>query len=226
MHPGIATGLLFLGWLVALLMAGTTLENRAFLLGVVSALGTVSAAGAAFWAASASARSAALTQQSLEHQKKRDYEASQPLLLATDALAKLLVFHSRGYVPYNDGALCPHAVFTLSITLTNMSAFSIYVWQFKVARESKGRHWDQIVKDELPSIDYLGYYEPPSAGYLIPPGQSFTHEGKFNAQVELEGTTSTVFFFNFQCSSTGHVRHFLSVPVSISAPHSDGTYLT
>jgi hypothetical protein len=210
-HPGIATGLLFLGWFVALLMAGTTAENRNFLLSVVTAVGTLSAAGAAFWAASASAQSAALTQKALEHQVNRDLQANQPLLIATSALAKRLLIHR--IQPWGTDTPYFYVAFKVSITLTNMCAFPIYVWKFDVSPEPRRRSWNSG-----------NYYGPIPAGYLIPPGQSFTHTTKFNVQVDLPGTTKTVFFYNFQCSSTGHRRHYLPVPAFISARFEDDTY--
>lgn len=66
-------------------MAGTTIENQTFLLGVVTALGTISAAAAAFWAADAAAQSARLTQKSFEYQVGLEDTKKEPNLIISDA---------------------------------------------------------------------------------------------------------------------------------------------
>lgn len=202
-HPTVTvlvlvTGLLTLGWLLGLMTSSNA--NEGYALEVLTALGTVGAAGIAVVAV-------VLNQREQQRQLKREIEARKPLLIASSAEAEKKVFYGGIRLRWRSDAVQPTIIFKLKITLTNMSAFPVYIWRFDAGSATSGwRH--------SKGLD----------GFLIEPGKSEPREVDFTVRLDLERGVQTVFFYHFQSSSTGQVWHYLPVPVRITSHFEDHTY--
>jgi hypothetical protein len=191
-------GLLILGWLLGLMMGSNPSEGYA--LEVLTALGTVGAAGVAVVAVS-------LNLREQRRQVEREIEAKKPLLIASGAEAQRTVFYGGIRSTWGSNVIEPAVIFKLRITLTNMSAFPVYIWRFDEGSRTSGwRH--------SKGLD----------GFLIEPGKSEPREVDFTVKLDLERGLQTVFFYHFQSSSTGQVWHYLPVPVRITSHFEDHTY--
>lgn len=190
-------GLLILGWLLGLMSSNT---GGGYALEVLTALGTVGAAGVAVFAV-------LLNFREQRRQVKREIEAKKPLLIASGANAQKTKFYGGIRLPWGSDDIEPAIIFKLRITLTNMSTFPVYIWRFDPGsalsgwRPSKG-------------LD----------GFLIEPGKSEPREVDFNVKLDLDRGVQTVFFYHFQSSSTGQLWHYLPVPVRITSRNDDGVY--
>lgn len=202
-HPAMAVsmlgmGLLVLGWFLGLIMSSNASDGYA--LEVLTALGTVGAVGVAAVAVLLSSR---------EHrqQVKREIEAKKPLLIVSSVEAQKTIFYGGIRSPRESDVTKPAVIFKLMITLTNMSAFPVYIWEFDAGSSLSGwRH--------SKGLD----------GFLIEPGKSEPRTVDFIVKLDLNQGVETVLFYDFQSSSTGQVWHYLPLPVRITSHFEDDTY--
>lgn len=218
MHPRWALLILLSGWLVALLAIRQQPPAITFIVNVLTSLGTVAAAFAAF-------RAARLTQQAHDWQVKREEESKKPLLLASNALMKKTALYGggsqivgprfnhrhelKGEMTYN----APYFMFDLSIELVNLCPYPIYILMFEITDRKRQRSW------ACKNIGGL-----PEGGFVLTPGQIVTHKIRVDAPFFLAETSSAVLLYHFQSSSTGHVRYCLPIPVNFSTAFWDDVY--
>lgn len=196
-----------LGVGAGLIVVAIDISSRDFTIAVVTAIGTVGAAGAALWTTQVSRR--ALTKQ-----LDREQELKQPNLVLSSIGIEVKEFDYKEYDRfYNNPAGRYVCTFRLDAQLTNLGEFPIYIK--KISTSLPHRQFIHLIK-----VGTDDEYD--ERGFLIPPNESVRRALEFSSLIPtyketIEGPI-TIFF---QYGPTAKKLHSLELQVDVLTYDSD-----
>ena len=187
---GIATGLLVMA---------LDARDRNFLLAVITAVGTVGAAGAALW-------TTRLSRETLNSQLDQNRQLRQPNLVLSDLnIIKKKYEYSENDYHFNNPAGRYHGEFELDAELTNLGEFPIYVKGVSIS--------SKLVFIHLLKSGADGEHD--DRGYLIPPNVSVRRSMILSSPIPYGADFIGSALISFQYGPTARKVHHLELDISI-----------
>lgn len=198
-----------LGVAAGLVVVAIDIGSRDFTIAVVTAIGTVGAAGAALWTTQVSRRA-------LIKQLDREQELKQPNLVLSSIRIEADEFNYNEYDHYYKNPAGRYVgTFVLNAQLTNLGEFPIYI--MKISTSLPYQPFISLLK--VGTDD-----EHDERGFLIPPNESVRRALKFSSLIPThKETIKGLITIPFQYGPTAKKLHLLELQVGVISYDMDHT---